>query len=60
MINPEHAARIDLDTLLQQKQIRPETFCLPKSRIPEIPLPEKVRFEEVNLVMKGVRASCAG
>ena len=37
-----------------------ETFCLPKSRIPEIPLPEKFRFEEVNLVRKGVCASCAG
>lgn len=37
-----------------------ETFCLPKSRIPEIPLPEKFRAEEVNLVMKGVCASCTG
>ena len=59
MINPEHAARIDLDTLLKQKQIRPETFCLPKSRIPEIPLPEKFRVEEVNLIMKGVCGNCA-
>jgi Fur family ferric uptake transcriptional regulator len=37
-----------------------ETFCLPKSRIPEIPLPEYFRAEEVNLVMKGVCARCAG
>jgi Fur family ferric uptake transcriptional regulator len=36
-----------------------ETFCLPKSRIPEIPLPEKFRVEEVNLVMKGVCGNCA-
>ena len=144
MINPEHAARIDLDTLLQQKQVRPTamrllvldyllqqtaavrlndletyfhrsdrvtlyrtlktfgekglvhkiedgsgsvkyarcvdgclthahhdlhvhfnckvcggTFCLPKSRIPEIPLPGKFQAEEINLVMKGVCGDCA-
>jgi Fur family ferric uptake transcriptional regulator len=36
------------------------TFCLPNSRIPEIPLPEKFRAEEVKLIMKGVCAGCAG
>ena len=60
MIAPEPAAWRDLDTLLKQKQILPETCCFPKSRIPEIPLPEKVRLEEVNLVVKGVFANCAG
>ena len=35
------------------------TFCLPKSRIPEIPLPEKFQAEEINLVMKGVCGDCA-
>lgn len=36
-----------------------ETFCLPKSRIPEIPLPANFRQEEVSLVMKGTCASCS-
>lgn len=60
MINPEFAAIKDLDDLLQQKHLRPETFYLPKSRIPEILHAEKFRFKEGNMVMKGVYASCAG
>jgi Fur family transcriptional regulator, ferric uptake regulator len=36
-----------------------ETFCLPTSRIPEIPLPDAFRAEEVSLLMKGVCAGCA-
>ncbi|MGV3640106.1 MAG: Fur family transcriptional regulator [Adhaeribacter sp.] len=35
-----------------------ETFCLPTSRIPGIPLPDKFQAEEVNLVMKGVCGNC--
>jgi Fur family ferric uptake transcriptional regulator len=35
------------------------TFCLPTSRVPEIPLPGKFRAEEVNLVVKGVCETCA-
>ena len=36
-----------------------ETICLPKSRIPKIPLPENFRQEEVNLVMKGTCGNCS-
>ncbi|MDX5480367.1 MAG: transcriptional repressor [Hymenobacteraceae bacterium] len=36
-----------------------ETYCLPKSRIPEIPLPENFKQEEISLVMKGTCANCA-
>ena len=36
-----------------------ETYCLPTSRIPEIPLPDNFLTEEVNLVVKGVCGSCA-
>ncbi|PRY13836.1 Fur family ferric uptake transcriptional regulator [Pontibacter ummariensis] len=36
-----------------------ETYCLPKSRVPEIPLPGSFLPEEVNLVVKGVCGSCA-
>jgi Fur family transcriptional regulator, ferric uptake regulator len=36
-----------------------ETYCLPKSRIPEIPLPDNFQTEEVSLVMKGTCANCA-
>jgi Fur family ferric uptake transcriptional regulator len=35
-----------------------ETFCLPKSRIPDIALPDKFKTEEVNLVVKGWCGSC--
>jgi len=37
-----------------------ETFCLPKSHIPEIALPDKFKTEEVNLVVKGTCGSCSG
>ena len=36
-----------------------ETFCLPKSKVPEVPLPEHFKQEEVNLLVKGVCGSCA-
>ncbi|RNI31760.1 transcriptional repressor [Rufibacter immobilis] len=37
-----------------------ETFCLPKSRIPDIALPEGFSAGEVNLVMKGTCNTCRG
>ncbi len=36
-----------------------ETFCLPKSKIPEVSLPERFRAEEVNLVVKGICGKCS-
>ena len=36
-----------------------ETYCLPKSRIPEVPLPDRFQTEEVNLMVKGLCATCA-
>lgn len=36
-----------------------ETFCLPKSRIPDIALPERFRTEEINLVVKGTCGKCS-
>jgi Fur family transcriptional regulator, ferric uptake regulator len=36
-----------------------ETFCLPKSHIPEIALPEKFKTQEVRLVVKGTCGSCS-
>ena len=35
-----------------------ETFCLPKSRIPDIALPTNFKLEEINLVVKGICAIC--
>lgn len=35
-----------------------ETYCLPKSRIPEIPLPNDFKAEEVSLVIKGECDKC--
>ncbi|HEY4650931.1 MAG TPA: transcriptional repressor [Pontibacter sp.] len=35
-----------------------ETYCLPKSRIPEITLPGNFRAEEVSLVVKGTCGHC--
>ncbi|WP_026461311.1 Fur family transcriptional regulator [Adhaeribacter aquaticus] len=35
-----------------------ETFCLPKSHIPEIALPENFKTEEVNLMVKGICSKC--
>jgi len=36
-----------------------ETFCLPKSTIPEIILPEKFKTLQVNLIAKGTCAKCS-
>lgn len=36
-----------------------ETFCLPKSRIPDIALPERFKTEEINLVVKGTCGKCS-
>lgn len=36
-----------------------ETFCLPKSRIPAVNLPERFQPQEASLVVKGVCAKCA-
>ncbi len=36
-----------------------ETFCLPMSRIPKIPLPDNFTMEEASLVVKGLCGSCA-
>ena len=36
-----------------------ETFCLPKSKIPDMPLPERFQAEEVNLLLKGLCSRCA-
>ena len=35
-----------------------ETYCLPKTRIPEVRLPEHFKQEESNLLIKGVCARC--
>lgn len=35
-----------------------ETFCLPKSKIPEVPLPERFQAEEVSLLLKGLCSRC--
>lgn len=35
-----------------------ETYCLPKSRIPEIALPENFVTEDVSLVMRGTCGKC--
>jgi len=37
-----------------------ETFCLPKSRIPDIALPDNFRTEEVSLLVKGTCGTCSG
>jgi len=36
-----------------------ETFCLPKTRVPEVVLPNKFSVEEVNLTAKGVCDRCS-
>jgi len=36
-----------------------ETFCLPKSRIPDIQLPDNFKKEEVNLMVKGTCGTCS-
>jgi len=35
-----------------------ETFCLPKTKIPQVSLPEKFRLEELNLIAKGLCDKC--
>ena len=35
-----------------------ETFCLPNSVLPEIPLPNGFRAEEMNLIVKGICDKC--
>lgn len=34
------------------------TFCLPKTRIPEVQLPENYQPEEINLTVKGICGEC--
>jgi Fur family ferric uptake transcriptional regulator len=36
-----------------------ETFCLPKTSIPEVALPDKFQFQEMNLVVKGICSNCS-
>jgi len=35
-----------------------ETYCLPKTHVPEISLPAKFRLDEINLMAKGVCDKC--
>ena len=35
-----------------------ETFCLPNTKIPEIPLPKRFQSEEMNLIIKGICDQC--
>ncbi|MHB1177868.1 MAG: Fur family transcriptional regulator [Daejeonella sp.] len=35
-----------------------ETFCLPKTRIPKVSLPDKFRANEVDLIIKGLCDKC--
>ena len=35
-----------------------ETFCLPKSKVPDVPLPERFQAEEANLLVKGLCSRC--
>lgn len=35
-----------------------ETFCLPKSKVPDVPLPDHFQAEEVSLVVKGICSRC--
>lgn len=37
-----------------------ETFCLPKSKVPDVPLPERFQAEEASLLVKGLCSRCAG
>lgn len=36
-----------------------ETFCLPKSKIPQVELPEKYQSQEMELTVKGICARCS-
>ena len=35
-----------------------ETFCLPKSKVPDVPLPERFQAEEASLLVKGLCSRC--
>lgn len=35
-----------------------ETFCLPKSKIPDVSLPERFRPQEIKLLVKGICGNC--
>lgn len=35
-----------------------ETYCLPKTHVPEISLPSKFKLSEINLVAKGICEKC--
>lgn len=36
-----------------------ETYCLPKSKVPDVQLPDRFQLQEVNLVVKGICDRCA-
>jgi len=36
-----------------------ETFCLPKSHIPDLALPDNFKTEEINLMVKGTCGKCS-
>ena len=40
-------------------QICRETFCLPKSKVPDVPLPEHFVPDEAELLVKGTCAKCS-
>ncbi len=35
-----------------------ETYCLPKSKVPDVPLPERFQAAEASLLVKGLCGSC--
>lgn len=35
-----------------------KTYCLPKTRIPEIQMPERYKADEINLMAKGICGNC--
>lgn len=35
-----------------------ETYCLPKSKVPDVPLPERFRADEAKLLVKGLCSRC--
>jgi len=36
-----------------------ETYCLPKAKVPDVQLPNKFSFQEVNMVVKGICDRCS-
>lgn len=36
-----------------------ETFCLPKSKIPGVQLPDRFQVEELSLIAKGICSNCS-